>query len=163
MSGNFSFISDFKLTQTNMSVRKEITQPSTSKSSPMIQDVQCKKCFKNLKNNSILKHLSQSRKQNCMSEYTEEEINGLKKDSKKLTEQKKNLWKQKNKDHEANYAAERYKAKQKEINEKHKKEEMEKFNNDLSKYKRIVKNMQGESILTRKTFTKGSLKKRLKN
>ena len=90
-----------------MSNSKDI-KPSTSEANPTIKDIQCRKCSKHFKSNSILKHLSQSKKQNCISEYTAEEINDFKKISKELSQHKKKLWKEKNKEHEAEYHHQKY-------------------------------------------------------
>ena len=113
-----------------MSAENKINQPTTSKSNPIprVTDVQCKKCFKNLKTNSILKHLTQSRKQNCISIYSEEEINAFRKNSKAFSKGKK-----------SESDAKRYENKKTERNSEIKvknKEYSKMFHgNDLQKYK----------------------------
>ena len=63
---------------------------------PKAFTVKCKKCKKAYKSNSILKHLKQNQKQNCLSKYTEEELDKMKQNSKKLSKHKETLWKEKN-------------------------------------------------------------------
>ena len=128
------------------------TKPSTSEAEPTIKDIQCRNCSKNFKSNSILKHLSQSKKQNCISVYTVEEINNFKKISKELSENKKKLWKEKNKEHEAEYQAEynrkRYQENRDNIisqrrndtKSRYKQKTIIEHGNDLNKYKERCKN-----------------------
>ena len=128
------------------------TKPSTSEAEPTIKDIQCRNCSKNFKSNSILKHLSQSKKQNCISVYTVEEINNFKKISKELSEHKKKLWKEKNKEHEAEYQAEynrkRYQENRDNIisqrrndtKSRYKQKTIIEHGNDLNKYKERCKN-----------------------
>ena len=124
-----------------MSTESQINQPTTSKSipSPIVTDVQCKKCLKSLKSNSILKHLTQSRKHNCMSYYSEEEINAFRKNSKELSEHKRNLRVQKNKPNKSESNAKRYESKKIAMNietkVKNKEYSKKKHENDVQKYK----------------------------
>ena len=139
-----------------MSNLKDKMKPSTSQANPTIKDIQCRKCCKDFKSNSILKHLSQSKKQNCIAEYTEEEINDFKKNSKELSVHKKQLWKEKNKDHEAEYQA-KYQAKKYQENRdniilqrkvdtkaKNKEKTIKEHENNLQKYKEKCENFARE-------------------
>ena len=79
----------------------------------------CKCCNKRLKSTSILKHLSQKTKLNCINSYTEEELKLLKETSTKRTKVKISKWRKKNKQYYANhrkvyYEANKYKLAKKE-------------------------------------------------
>ena len=60
--------------------------------------VDCKWCKKTFKSNSILKHLTQTKKK-CLSKYSENEIALMKDQSKKLSKIKEKQWKNKNENH----------------------------------------------------------------
>ena len=95
-----------------------------------------------------VKSLSQSKKQNCISEYTEEEINDLKKSAKELSVHKKKLWKEKNKEHEAEYQHQKYQENRDNIisqrimntKTRYKENTIKEHENDLNKYKEQCEN-----------------------
>ena len=80
--------------------------------------IKCKSCKKRFKSNSILKHLSQATKKNCISIYTESELKTLKEQSSKHAKSKEKEWKRKNKKYYKGQRADYYKKNKAEIAKK---------------------------------------------
>ena len=78
--------------------------PSSIKLSECI----CKCCNKSFKITSILKHLKHKTKLNCISKYTDDELNYFKETSTKITKQKAKKWRKKNKEYYASHRSTYY-------------------------------------------------------
>ena len=74
----------------------------------MVKTVECKFCRKTFKSTSILKHLSQTKK-DCKLHYSEEELKSMKNDSIKRARYKERKWRTKHSGYYANYRADHYK------------------------------------------------------
>ena len=119
-------------------------------SAPVVTSVECKGCNKGFQSNSILKHLNQTKK-NCLSHYSEEDINFLKEQSKKLSNHKERLWKYKNLDSKvAEHSAKYYHANKVQICKKRA------ISHSKKKEKKILEELS-ELIQEQKNFHKNDL------
>ena len=74
----------------------------------MGKTVECKSCKRPFKNTSILKHLSQTKK-NCKLKYNEEELKSMKDNSIRRARYKERKWRTKNSGYYSHYRADHYK------------------------------------------------------
>ena len=81
---------------------------STTQSGTKLTRIVCKCCKKKFKSNRILHHLNSHTKLNCISKYSEDELNSLKQESKKRSANLRKKWKIKNKTYYASQRAAHY-------------------------------------------------------